>query len=350
MSSIFEKDETPISSSYGFSGFQFSGTGEQAGDCATFVRFMSYKIYERIFQSSLNSLAMTKAQSDVISPSATDSYSPRTLGFIRFLSLAASKQSNMKIWGIKLSDGTWIFNDKQPQGEQAGESREFELDFSSFDESKVVRAACSLMFQVLTTAAKGIKASETVLVKLENLVEQVAEKKTKKALKDQLAEFEKSVRDGKLAFLSGGSSAEFMTFDIEPSNKGFGFCFSLISMVTGYPLEFFNGVGGSSLSDTGQSTDKAIKRANAHYSSTVINPFIDSVFGFRLEEWPEFEDLSALIPVITFIETTEILTTEDKKKILMSMGLSGEGVENAVPVQSRTSSDKANGELRDQNL
>lgn len=334
--SIFDgRDETPLSSGFSFSGFTLSGVN--TGEAVAFIHLMSFKIYERIFRSALDSLAMTKEQSKLIMPSASSSYTPRSDGFIKYMATAASRRQNLKIYGTKKSNGTWLFNSTKPEGVE--DITEFQLDFSAFDESKMIASACGLMFQVLNAAAKGIKASEAVLVKLENLTEQIADQKTKKALRGMLTEFEKSLREGKLIFLSGSSTAEFMSFDTKPSVENMAFCYSLISMITGYPLEFFNGVGGSSLSDTGASTEKAIERADAHYSESVINPFIQELFGLRLEAWPKFESISDLASVITFIETTTILTNEDKKKILMSQGLSGEGVENAVYTKPRETGD-----------
>lgn len=291
-----------------------------AGHKYKFVKFMIKTIYERILTSALESLSMNPKDADKINLSAASSYSPYSEGFIYHLAKACSNKSSTKIYIVNLSNGRRLFSDKEPEGIYTTVN----LDFSRFEEASLICAISAMLFDCLDAAAKGIRASQTILLKLEKLSEQIADKKTKAAVETQIKTFEEAYKSGKVAYTSSGSDVSFVSYDVTPSEKSISFCFGLLSIVTGYPAEFFNGLGGSTLSDTGASTEKAIHRADHKYASQIINPFLFEVFSVALKPKPLFENLTELPQIITFIETSDILSEEDKKKILNSYGLDGE--------------------------
>lgn len=322
---IFIGDEETITSSTEFSGYA-ALNASNTGEAYKFIKFMTFKVFERIFTSCVNSLSMTKQQSEIVKSSSANSYAPYSEGFIYHLSRAAAAGGSVTLYITTLSTGEKLFSTEQTSDEQES----IKVDFTKLPESKVVCKIVALMFEVINAASMGLVASKTILMKLEKLADQLADKQARKAVNKQIEIFEQAVKGGKVAFVSQNSSAEFMKYDTNIAKDNLGFCYSLLSTTLGYPAEFFNGVGGSSLSDTGASTEKAIRRADEHYCLSVIMPFIKEVFGYSLEMKPVFENLESIYASISFIETTEILTDDDKRKILMAYGLSGEGVGNST--------------------
>ncbi len=307
-----------------------SGTVEVAGfstrtsalqEKMEFIRSMQQTIYERILTSALSILSMTESESNSVTLSSANKYAPYSEGFIYHLAKAIRTGAQTKIYAVKLSDGSYLFTDSKPKNDTS--SIELDTDFTKFTESRMVCGIFAMMFDCINSAAKGIKLTETILVKMEKLTDQVAEKRTLKALNDQISQFEESFRGGKVAYVSGNSDVGIVGFDVDPSTKIITFCFSLLSIVTGYPVEFFDGVGGSSLSDTGASTEKAIYRADKRYANQILIPFLNELYGKNFNLNPLISDLSDLATALTLAETSDSIGQNDIKRLLTQFGFTG---------------------------
>ncbi|AUR94028.1 coil containing protein [Vibrio phage 1.190.O._10N.286.51.F12] len=314
-----------IGSATKLDGFQVTTASEsRTGDRYIFIRDMTKTIYARIFTSALNSLAMTESQQNSIKTSAFDKFTPYSEGFIKHIVKAAACKQSVKVWAVDLSTGEKRFTDTKPDNQK--EEQALELDFSKFEEARMVASIVNMMFSALDGAAAGLKATKTLFMKIEKLADHLADKKIKAEVEAQIKAFDTAWREGSVAFTSSGSDAKFFEFDTTPAKDGMSFCFGLLSTITGYPAEFFDGLQSGTMSDTGASTEKAIYRANETYAMSVLIPFISEVFGEKLKMKPLLINLDQLAGMIAFVETTQALDLEEKQLVLSNFGLQGNGL------------------------
>lgn len=327
-------------------GFKIVTASESGVDARyIYIRDMTKVIYTRIITSALNALAMTDKQQDTIKTSAFDKFTPYSEGFIKHLVKAMSTKSNIKIWVIELSTGEKRFTHLRPDTQKEDEA--LDLDFHKFHEARMVASICNMMFSTLDATATGLKASKTLFLKLEKLADHLADKKIKSEVESQIKAFDTAMREGSVAFTSSGSDAKFMEYNIEPAKNAFSFCFGLLSTITGYPAEFFDGLQSGTMSDTGASTEKAIFRANENYAMTIVIPFIQEVFGEKLKMKPLLTSLDQLAGMIAFVETTKALDLEEKQLVLSNFGLQGNGLENIEKNKKLSSNNNGNNNLTD---
>lgn len=314
------KDTNPYKSELFFKGLSFSFGS--SGTRYEFINYMRKAIYSRIMWGSLSVVSMSKEEKDTVYKAAANNPVDDIKGFIPILTEIASKKGKGKIYRLELETRKEVYFSTKYKEDNDGI---INMDLSNLDEASLVCLACSLMYDVFQAAAKGIDASKALLFRIGDLEKQMGDKAGHANIKNQVASAAESIKDGKTAFIGGGSNADFLKFDTSPSTVALGFCFNLVTIGTGYPLEFFNGIGGSSLSDTGASTEKAIRRANEQHALSIVIPFLNAGYPkIKFSVAMPLGSIQDIESVVSLLETEdEILSPRDKSRLLSMVGLEG---------------------------
>lgn len=302
-----------------------------------FIDALSINIYKRILGESLSVIALeSDIKNKVLSCSANNPIADPSAGlnhgFIEILSTALAKRKNQDIYYFnRLKNNTMIFMTSKPT-DYPSQLKYIKFFQSKNNESLLISEACEMIFDVYNAAATGINASKSILLKIEDMSQLIKDKAVSNSVEAQIKSTSDAIKNGKVAYMSSGSSLEFVHFDTTPSQTALAFCFNLISMATGYPMDFWNGVGGSSLSDTGESSAKAIRRANINHAVSLLIPFLNEVFNKEFTISQEIGSISDIREVVALIETNSILSPSDIKKLLSLIGM--EGNQSAFIVKS----------------
>lgn len=294
---------------------------------AHFIESKLSAVYYKILFLTLRAVALDDAQENIIYPSASNRYTPKSWGFIHFVAEAMAEQKKTVIVKEKLPDNSYIFKatgDRDGTKENAANT--IELDFRDFEQSEILACYYGMLFDALNGASKGIKASQGLIVFLESLSEQLKDSQAAEAVEEQVKAIAGAVRDGKTGYASDGSRVEFIKFDSEPSENAIQFCFNLIAGELGVPVAEINGAGGSAMSDTGESDRKHLRRAIEFYFISIINPVLKTIFGGSYSLMPEIENIDGLTSVLFAVESSSILTNDGKKQILSQYGLREEDI------------------------
>ena len=302
-----------------------------------FINEMGVIIFERIFSSAIEVTELEEYQESTFYRSFIGDYNE---GLLSYMASGALKGEDKKIYLLRLSNDKYRATDKKPNDESLISS-EIKLNFSCYPLSRTVRAIVGMLFDCLNTAAKGINASQALKINLEELTKLSTDNRTKEAVFNEVRSLESALRKNSVAVLSERSKAEYIGYDVGPSKEGIALCYSLLSAATGFPVEFFNGIGGSSLSDTGESTARMIYKESVKVAKNLIVPCIDELYNSEPKIKPYITSLDQLSTIEPIIEDSIILNENDKRAILGTMGL--EGVEDLNDIQGRETSNKDSG-------
>jgi hypothetical protein len=289
-----------------------------------YVEYSCKALYERIIFSVLSEIAGDSKQVREVLRTFSDWYSPEyTEGLASIMSDAIAKKKRVRVEKHKrrtVDGGDGYYFERSDKELQV--TTVFDIDFRKFHQSKLVESSYIMMFNALNSASKGMLINQGMLLKIAGLTTQKSEDRVIKDLEEQLTKIDDSIKKGRVAYVDADSSAEFFNFDVKATSESVDFIYSQLANITGYPVSWINGVGGSSMSDTGESDRKQIRRANEYYFVHLLLPILEQVFGspdnavFSLK--PEMENLTNLPSILSALEMSEgLLTFDAKKKTMM---------------------------------
>lgn len=282
-------------------------------------------LYEKILFLTLEQVQFNSDDYYSATASSADRYSPFSHGFIYYTAWAMSRKANIKIEKKKLEDGSYIF--KKETGGESTDSDIVELDFRQFDMTDALKPYFSLLFNALNGMAKGVTATQGIVFYLEKLAETLSDQKSVEKVEKMIAGAVGAVREGKTGYASAGSRLEFISFDPTTTQATVNFCYELISGQVGLPVSAINGKGGSAMSDTGNSDEKAIRRGCEYFFVSILNPVMQSIFiGDKFKLKPVLEKLDSLPAIASTLEISGLFTDDGKKLILSQFGLSDEDI------------------------
>lgn len=289
-----------------------------------FATNFAISIYERILFASISSLSLDDAQESIVISAAADRYVDSNYrGFVGFLAGAMVKKSSGFFYKVEMSTGEIAFSENLRTSDVNKIAEQVNYDFSRFNQADQIIQVCEMLVDCIEFLKTGLATAKTIFLKLQGLNEMIDDKKTRVAVEQQIKSFENAARSGTVAYMSEGGQAEFLGFDVAPAESALNLCYKIFSSITGYPAEFFSGIGGSTLSDTGASTERANYRANKFYAQLVIIPFLKTNLGIDAGVKVPLIDSAELMNIVTLCETSEILSEDDKNMLLTSVGLSG---------------------------
>lgn len=298
-------------------------------DQAKFVANTTKSLYSRIIFTVLKEVNSSDEKLDLINLSASNDYSPASYGFVHFLAEAMVGEKQVFVKKIKISN-QYIF--RKSSLNEMDEIDVIELDFRKFEQASLMKEYYKMLYLALEGAAKGIRISQGLLLKINKLSEMMADKRQTVAVEAQLSQVSDALRGAKTAYIDAGSSAEFASFDTEPSSKAIDFVYQLLSNLTGYSIGFLKGEkAGSSLSDTGESDKKQNREATEFYFLSVIQAVLEAIFRETFKLKPVLDNLEMLPSMLATIEMWSEGSEEGKKFLYSQLGLRPEHLDLSKP-------------------
>ncbi|MDG3034187.1 hypothetical protein P7245_22430 [Vibrio parahaemolyticus] len=306
-----------------------------------FVQYLVSGMYRRILFTTLRYIALDEGEEKTVIPTCMNRYTPASIGLIGHISNAIASKSRLVLRKIKLSDGSYAFEKVNAQPDAVDSSPDLiELDFKKHYDSDLMKMYASILYAALLGALRGVKMTQAVLIGLFGLSDNIATDENLKLIKAQSKSINEGIKNGKSSVTDSNSKINFVSYDIDPVAKTKEFIFQKFSTVTGFPLSFFNGEGGSALSDTGKSDEKQIRRACEYYFYEILNPALEAVFDKSFSLKPDI-DTDEIASVMSTVEMSGILNTDGALFLLNQAGLKKEHI-NMDKLKALTESTPAN--------
>ncbi len=214
----------------------------------------------------------------------------------------------LSYWRFERAKGA---NPRQPQPDQ------LVLDFTKYYLTDILRLYFALLYKVMDGASNGITVSSAILVKIADLNKLASEDRNVETLKAQLTDLDAALRKGNLGYIDGDSSVEYPTYDTQPTEKAINMLWTSISNVLGLPLSWVLGeTGNGTLSDTGESERKALRRGIERYYTEIIQPILENVYHHTFDLVIEIENVSEFGEMLANMGTDTMLTHSAKVEIL----------------------------------
>lgn len=287
-----------------------------------FVKISATALYERIIYAVIKEIQTGNDdnESEILTLSASDNYTPFSRGFVYFLSTAMAEKRQICIKKERAGN-QYIF--KKTDSSEIDQPDVIELDFRKFTQATLLNQYYAILFDALNGAAKGVKISQGLLLKISRLSEMLADKRQISAVEAQLNQISGALREAKTAYMDAASSAEFASFDTEPSEKAITFVYQLISNLTGYSTSFIKGEkSGSSLSDSGEADKRQNREATEFYFNSIVQSVLEAIFGKMYNLKPNLDNIENLPSMLSTIEMWGEGSEEGKKFLYEQIGLS----------------------------
>ncbi len=298
---------------------------------ADFVRQAIKALYKRILWSVINTVdAGSDKNKSNLNRTCADNYTVRgedRYGLIHYIAEAMVNKRIIILEKEKASiiEGLEFFNfTAESKGatweEDEDNKTRLILDFTKYELTDTLTMYYSLLFSALEGAGKGIKITQALILKINELTKLMSTERNVEQLEAQLKQLDESVRAGRLAYVDAGSSVDFPVFSIEPSEKAIEFIYGAIANVIGYPISFITGKDtGSSLGDTGEAERKRIRRANQHFFLELVLPILERVYLRTFELYVEIENAENMAEMFALMRDDTYLTHAAKTRTLANM-------------------------------
>lgn len=303
-----------------------------------FIATSTRALYSRIIYAVLKEIQASEKQEELITLSASDNYSPFARGYVHFVSDAMTKRKHLYIKKLAVAENRYSFTDKDISEKDKESADVFELDFRHFEQAELIKEIYGMLYDALNGASRGVKISQALLIKVARLSEMMADARQTESVEAQLQNIADGLKEGKAAYCDAGSSAEFASFDTDPTEKQIQFCLNMLSNITGFAASFFNGIGGSAMSDTGESDKKQNRTAIEFYFLSVIQSVLESIFKETFKLKPVLENMEILPTMLSTIEMWGEGSEAGKQFLYEQVGLRKEHIdlsekEPVAPIQ-----------------
>lgn len=294
-----------------------------------FADFVVASVYRRILFTVMRSMNLDETKKNQVFYTCMNRYSPQSKGLITYVSDAIARKERIVLRKTRLSDGSYTFEPNQGDNtpeEIDGDPNLIEIDFTQYHDSDLIRLYSMILYDSLLAVFRGVKMSSAILLGLAGLREMLETDENSEAVLQQVLSITHGIKSGGTSVTDADSNINFVTYDVEPSGKVKEFVYQQYSNVTGFAVSFFNGTGGSSLSDTGLSDDKMNRKASEFYFYEILNPILSAVFDESFDLKPDV-DISEITNVLSTIEYSEVLSEKGRLFLANQVGLSAEHLE-----------------------
>ncbi len=194
------------------------------------------------------------------------------------------------------------------------------LNFDKFYQATVLKQLAALLFYVLKNSGTGLQLSQAVLIKISNLRENLANLNAQGPIMQARAVAAALKDEGRGVLMDAADAVEVPPYDPEPMERSLDVLFGLISMVTGMPQSYVNGIIHSGLSNTGTADELAVERGLLYYFNSIFKPVSDKLLNanitFKTSNWRKFAEVANLLPVL---EATDVIPQEYKDKLIKEL-------------------------------
>lgn len=203
--------------------------------------------------------------------------------------------------------------DRNPTGKKG-----VRISFDNFQKATILLVLASLMQGLLENANTGLNISRSVLLKISNLRQDIAEDDSQKAIQQAKAIVE-GLKQGKGAMLDGADIVEVPNFNSDTMEAGLEVLFGLMSTFSGMPRAYVSGVLTAGFNTNSEGDDSAIERGLSYYFNSIFKPVCDNLLGtnlvFKRSSWRKFAEIANLLPVLEGVGE-DIVPKEYKDKLI----------------------------------
>ena len=203
--------------------------------------------------------------------------------------------------------------DADPSGKKG-----IKVSFANFKKATLLLVLASLVESLLINANTGLKISQSVLLRIDQLRESIAQQDSENAV-EQAKAIEQGLKQGTGAMLDGKDVVEIPKFDPEPMEVALDVLFGLMSMVSGLPKAYISGILTAGLNNTGEGDADAVERGLSYYFNSIFKPVCDGLLGtnlvFKTSRWRKFAEISNLLPVLEGVGE-DLVPKEFKDKLI----------------------------------
>lgn len=288
----------------------------------TFCNLSVMNLYSKIMHECADRAALPEdVSNDAYTGTVYDSYSPAKKGLVHIIVHAMANQKQVYYRKIKLSDGSYVFEKSNQHEAMNGtdiKPEYIELDFTSFYEAKILCLLYSLLGGVTQALSNGVSVSQAMLVKIHQLSEMVENSQNMEPLTRQLEQLNAALGGGGMGYVDAQSDVQSVTFDSSPSKVASEYIYGMISGITGVPASYlFSDVVGG-LGDMSNSEERRLNVAMKRYFNSIMRGCLYSVFDRKFEYKMLVVDVDAMISLFAWIETTDLITDDAKKKVMIN--------------------------------
>lgn len=194
------------------------------------------------------------------------------------------------------------------------------LNFGKFYQASVLKELGRLLFCLLKNANAGLHLSQSILLKVANLRESVADLNAENAIQQARDIADALKENSKGALLDAGDAVELPPYDAEPMEKTMEVLFGLVSMATGLPQSYVNGLIYAGLSNSGEADELAVERGLAYYFHSIFRPVAAKLLNFKpvfkVSEWRKLAEIANLLPLF---ESCDALPQEFRERLLAEL-------------------------------
>lgn len=250
-----------------------------------------------------------------------DSFSPAKRGLVSVLVDGMVKRSKKFYRVDKTNRGDLLFVEvfgTDAQDEKGNvKTGVMELDFSQFVEPEILALLFDVLMLITQSVGNATAISQAAIIKIHELSQMIANEQNLEPLTHQLKQLNEAISAGRAGVIDAQSSVEFAQVDAEPAARAADFIYSMITTVTGIPASYLFGEVAGGLGDQSQGDEKRLNVAIKRYFHSIMAGALYSAFGKAFQYKTLVDDLSGLVELFTFLETTTLLTEAGKRRLLL---------------------------------
>jgi hypothetical protein len=247
-----------------------------------------------------------------------NSISPAKKGLVSLLVRGMVKRDRVFYQKELIENGSYLFTKIDNQDVDEIGADILELDFTGFDESRVLELLLQLLTNVFRSLSNGVVISAALLLKIHKLSDMIDNSQNRAALIEQVEQLNTSLSSGRAGYIDAESELAFTSFDSKPATEATSFIFGLISMVTGLPSSYlFSDVVGG-LGDMSKSEENRLNVALQSYFNDIMYGSLYSTFDKVFEYKQIITDIKSMVELFTWLETTELITEEEKRRVIVN--------------------------------
>ena len=282
--------------------------------------YTEYSIIE-IFKKEIFDCLANLNESDFNLGLWVDNHALNTKGLSSHLADAMTNQSSVNLDIARVGNTEYLTEAKDKAKAKVN------FDYANFRLSDKLKIFYSMQYDELKGLSSKSKSSGSSIVKIEKLSDFSDTGPTTEKINKQMKTIADGLKNGSSVFISDGSSVETHSHDTKQNFESLTKIDQLIAGALSRPLAFINGVGGSSLSDTGESDRAANANARALFFIQHLKPIfiqINPAANRNLQLNKEVKDLGLLVNVLSMIDHSVSLSIDDKRKLMDVFNLQGD--------------------------
>ncbi|MGD1502651.1 hypothetical protein ACP6H7_00770 [Vibrio harveyi] len=293
-----------------------------------YIEIAVRELYTRILYATLEIVAIPeKIDKSDFSKTIYDTHSPEMVRGLMYHIIEAMADEDKVVLRKRPIKGTHNAYWFEEHSDFVGAKKEDDatkwdyvhLDFEEFQRTELLEDYFGMIFDSIVAAAKMVKVSGAILLKVADLSELISDKEVLLAVETQVKQVNQALEESRGAYIDSESSVELPTVDMKPISEMIQFGFSLVCNATGRPMSFVNGEIAASLGSTGEGDRKQNRQASVRDFHEILKGIFDSVFRSDFDLKPDLEQLSEISDFMNALEMSQIITEDEKRNAVKTL-------------------------------